>query len=86
MRIITNLNFDIIKEIGSEGANSQAFLAHDPQLNAEIVVKGIPIADFKGNIDNYFNESKILYAMKHPNIMEIHYSCQNDDTIFNAFS
>lgn len=82
MRITTELNFDIIHEIGSEGANSQAYYAYDPQLGANIVAKGIAKADFEGNIDNYFNESKILYAMKHPNIMEIYYSCQTHDTIF----
>ena len=32
------LNFDIIREIGQEGKNSQVFLAHDKQLDAEIVI------------------------------------------------
>ena len=41
-RIVTRLTFNIIRPIGNEGANSQTFLAFDPQLNAELVVKSIP--------------------------------------------
>lgn len=35
------LDFDEIKEIGQEGCNSKVFLAHDNQLDGEIVVKVI---------------------------------------------
>lgn len=35
----TELNFETTKEIGQEGKNSQVFLAHDKQLDGEIVVK-----------------------------------------------
>ena len=40
------LNFDIIGEIGQEGKNSQVFLAHDKQLDAEIVIKRIEKTKF----------------------------------------
>ena len=36
------LTFDVLKEIGQEGKNSQTFLVRDHQLDAEIVAKKIP--------------------------------------------
>lgn len=36
-----NLNFETLKEIGQEGKNSKVYLAHDKQLDGEIVVKKV---------------------------------------------
>ncbi|MET3209897.1 UNVERIFIED_CONTAM: serine/threonine protein kinase [Paenibacillus sp. PvR008] len=80
-QVITQLTFNFIREIGGEGANSKAFLAHDPQLDAEIVVKSIPKSDFQMKED-YFNESKMLYSGRHPNIMVINYACEDTDKIY----
>ena len=47
------LNFDIIGEIGQEGKNSQVFLAHDKQLDAEIVIKRIEKTKFTNSNEYY---------------------------------
>lgn len=36
------VSFDLRQEIGQEGANSNTYVAHDDQLDAEIVIKKIP--------------------------------------------
>ena len=53
------LDFDEIKEIGQEGRNSKVFLAHDNQLDGEIVIKEIAK---RRNIsyDEYFKEARLL--------------------------
>ena len=71
------LNFEYLKNIGSEGKNSQVHIAHDKQLDAEIVVKEIKKASFKDEAA-FFNEAKILYSSDHPNIVPIQYSCYDD--------
>lgn len=75
------LNFEYLKNIGSEGKNSQVHIAHDKQLDAEIVVKEIKKASFKDEAA-FFNEAKILYSSDHPNIVPIQYSCYDDANIF----
>lgn len=77
----TSLHFKLLEHIGSEGKNSQVFLAHDYQLNAEIVVKKILKTSFRDPA-TFFNEAKILYSSSHPNIVPIQYSCQDDDSIY----
>lgn len=79
--VITQLTFNLIEEIGGEGANSRTHLAHDPQLDATIVVKAITKFSFD-NQQEYFNESKMLYSSRHPNIMVINYACEDDDHIY----
>lgn len=77
----TSLHFKIISEIGSEGKNSTVHIAHDFQLDTEIVVKRISKSDF---IDNtkFFDEAKKLYSSNHPNIAQVQYSCQDDEFIY----
>ena len=58
--------FDLIKEIGPVGQNSRTYIAHDHQLNAEVVVKEI-LKQRLDSPDNFFDESKALYASAHPN-------------------
>ncbi|WKL03160.1 serine/threonine-protein kinase [Paenibacillus amylolyticus] len=79
--VITQLTFNLIQEIGGEGANSKTHLAHDPQLDATIVVKAMTKFSFK-NQQEYYNESKMLYSSRHPNIMVINYACEDDDHVY----
>ncbi|WP_017815236.1 serine/threonine-protein kinase [Paenibacillus shenyangensis] len=79
--ILTNLSLSLGEEIGGEGANSQAFLAYDPQLDSEIVVKVVPKATFTDQ-NKYFQESKLLYSSRHPNVMVINFASQDDDNIY----
>jgi serine/threonine protein kinase len=77
------LDFDEIKEIGQEGRNSKVFLAHDNQLDGEIVIKEIK----KNNSttpDEYFKEARLLYAQNHNNIVKVNYACEDDDNIYVA--
>jgi len=79
----TELNFETIREIGQEGKNSQVFLAHDKQLDGEIVVKKIE----KNKIINpteYYEEAKKLYASSHSNVVRVNYGCSDTDHVFIA--
>ena len=76
------IKFDIIREIGQEGKNSQVFLARDLHLNAEIVIKRVPKA--KLDKDQFFNESQLLHISSHPNVVPIRYACETEEYIFLA--
>lgn len=84
----TELKFKLVEKLGEdEGQNSSVYMALDPQLNAELVVKQVLkksiIEDYQ-SIDesNFYNESRILYDTKHPNIMEIRYASEDKDYIY----
>lgn len=79
---LAEVSFKLLKEIGHEGKNSSAFVAHDKQLDAEIVIKKVP--KDKLDIDTFFEESKILYLSSHPNVVQVHYACQDKDSIYIA--
>lgn len=77
------LDFDEIEEIGQEGRNSKVFLAHDNQLDGEIVIK--EITKQSGiSYDEYFKEARLLYAHNHNNIVKVNYACEDDDNIYIA--
>ena len=77
------LNFDLKTNIGQEGQNSEVFIAHDVQFDAEIVIKRIPKKDFTSSQD-YYKEAKCLYNSKHQNIVSVNYSCEDDEYIYIA--
>ena len=77
------VSFDLRTEIGQEGSNSTAYLAYDHQLDAEIVVKKIAKSALD-SVDVFFEESKILYLSSHPNVVPVHYACQDANNIFIA--
>lgn len=77
----TDLHFKILTDIGQEGKNSTVHIAHDYQLDTEIVVKKISKSDFTKDSD-FFDEAKKLYSSNHPNIAPIQYSCQDKDFIY----
>lgn len=77
------LNFETLKEIGQDGKNSNVYIAHDKQLDAEIVIKKIAKANFQDIID-YYTEAKQLYDSDHPNVVKIKYACEDDDFIYLA--
>jgi len=78
-----NLNFRIVREIGQAGKNSQVFVAHDLQLDGEIVIKKIQktAITYEGE---YYKEAKILYNHDHPNIVKVHYGCEDADYAYIA--
>lgn len=77
------VEFTKIAEIGQDGQNSKTFTARDHQLDADIVIKEIAKASLASPAI-YFAESKALYASAHPNVVQLHYACQNADHIFIA--
>lgn len=77
------LSFDLLEEIGQEGANSNAYLAYDHQLDAQIVIKKIA-KNSLDSIDTFFDESKILYLSSHPNVVPVYYGCQDAESIYIA--
>jgi serine/threonine protein kinase len=77
------LSFHIVDEIGQEGKNSRVFTATDIQLNANIVVKKMIKTDFS-SVDDFFLEASFLYLSSHPNVVPIHYACQDTEHIYLA--
>lgn len=79
----TQLNFETKSEIGQEGRNSKVFLAHDKQLDGEIVVKRIEKSKIP-NASDYYNEAKVLYNSLHNNIVRVNYGYSDNDYIYIA--
>ena len=77
------VSFEYRKEIGQDGANSRAFIAHDRYLDALLVVKEIPKGRFS-HPDLFFNESRVLYKATHPHVVQIQYACECDQNIYLA--
>ncbi len=77
------LDFEPIKEIGHQGRNSTVYLAHDKQLDAELVIKKIE----KNKIPNpaeFYTEAKRLYDSEHQHVVQIKYACEDSDHIYLA--
>jgi eukaryotic-like serine/threonine-protein kinase len=77
------ITFDLVQEIGQDGRNSRTYICHDHQLNAQIVMKEIRKTSLDST-ENFFDESKALYASAHPNVVQIHYACEDDENIYLA--
>ena len=80
---LKEVSFRLDKEIGQEGANSKTYIAHDEQLDAEIVIKKVPHSGV-GSVDQYFEESRILYMSAHPNVVQVYYACKDASHIYIA--
>lgn len=76
------LSFTLNNQIGS-GGEAEVHLATDHQLDAQIVIKKIPKANFT-DIDKFFEESKKLYLTTHHNIVKILYGSQDNDFVYLA--
>ena len=77
------VSFNLGDEIGGEGKNSRTYKAHDPQLSADIVIKQISKSSIQ-NPAEYFSESRALYASSHPNVVQVHYACEDAGFIYLA--
>jgi serine/threonine protein kinase len=77
------INFQKQREIGQQGRNSHTYISYDPQLDAEIVTKQVRKADLNSS-NNFFDESRALYASAHPNVVQIYYACEDADYIYLA--
>ena len=77
------VSFELRTEIGHAGTNSKVHVAHDEQLDAEIVIKKIAKSALD-SVGEFFEESRILYLTSHPNVVPVHYACQDADHIYIA--
>lgn len=79
---ITSLDFERKFDVSNgQGKNSEVFVAWDPQLNMDIVIKQVDKSDF-GDPDAYFNEARILNTASHPNVVPINYATYDNDYIY----
>ncbi|KAA6472269.1 serine/threonine-protein kinase [Bacillus swezeyi] len=80
----TILKLKFKKEIGGvEGKNSTVYIAYDPQLDTDLVIKKISKTEFS-KVEAYFTEAQMLYSTQHPNIMPIKYASQDSEYIYIA--
>lgn len=77
-----DLEFASIRDIGGEGKNGTTHLCRDAQMDADIVVKRMEKARL--DTEQYFEEARLLYKGRHPNVVPLHYACQDDDAIYIA--
>ena len=77
----TNFDFEIIKDIKSEGVNSSLYLVRDLQVGSNFILKQIDKKALK-EPEKYFEESKKIYKLKHPNIMNIHSASYDNEYIY----
>jgi eukaryotic-like serine/threonine-protein kinase len=78
------LSLDRWKRIGeSEGRNSEVWIARDTQLDQVLILKKITKKSLdQQKVDDYFSEAKILNESRHPHIMPIYYSAEDDDNVY----
>jgi len=81
MQISTNFNFEVIEKINSEGVNSALYIVEDKQLGSRFILKQIDKKKFK-EFERYFDESKKVYNLKHPNIISINTASYDDEYIY----
>lgn len=81
MQISTNFNFEVIEKINSEGVNSALYIVEDKQLGSRFILKQIDKKNFK-EFERYFDESKKVYNLKHPNIISINTASHDDEYIY----
>ena len=77
----TNFDFEIIKDIKSEGVNSSLYLVRDLQVGSNFILKQIDKKSLK-EPEKYFEESKKIYKLKRPNIMNIHSASYDKEYIY----
>ena len=81
MYISPNFNLEIIEKINSEGVNSALYLVKDVQLGSIFILKQISKNNFRDG-GKYFEESKKIYNLKHPNIIPINTASYDEEYIY----
>lgn len=83
-QVKAQLSLDQWKNTGGvEGKNSDVWIARDTQLDQVMILKKITKESLdRQNVLDYFSEAKILNESKHPHIMPIIYSAEDDKNIY----
>ncbi len=76
------VTFKKIRDIGGNGQNSNVFLSHDVNLNANIALK--EVSKKSDDYKTFFEEARNLYLSSHPNIVQINYACEDNDNVYIA--
>lgn len=74
------IDFEYIKDLPNQGANSLVFLGRDKQLNHDLVYKKIR-RDSMNPID-YFKEASLIYANRHQYVVSVNYGCYDDEFVY----
>lgn len=79
----STVRFNLDKEIGLEGKNSQVFIGHDKHLNAQVAIKRIDLnKTAQKPLDDYFLEAQTLYMSSHPNVVQILYASFDENYVY----
>lgn len=81
MQISTRINLKILKKIDSEGVNSALYIVEDTQLGSKFILKQIDKKNLK-EYERYFEESKKICSLNHPNIISIKHASYDDNYIY----
>lgn len=82
-KVLAELKFDLLQEIGHEGKNSNVWTADEKQFDAIIAVKKIQKKDFV-DFNEYYLEAKKLYSSEHQNVVQVKYACEDLENIYIA--
>jgi serine/threonine protein kinase len=81
MRIDGTISYTRVKQIGiGQGMNSTVYLADDPQLGGQVAAKEIEKTRFV-NAASYFDETQVMFAVAHDNVIRVQYACQTPEII-----
>lgn len=81
MRVDGTISYERVREIGKgQGMNSIVYLADDPQLGGRVAAKEMEKSRF-ANPAAYFDETQVIFAVAHDNVIEVKYACQTPDII-----
>lgn len=72
MDVVSTYAYTKIRQVGiDQGKNSSVFLALDPQLGGEVVVKEIEKNSLGRNCRDFFAEAKVMFQSEHHNVVAI---------------
>lgn len=80
---LADVSFNWIRDLDEQGCFSRVYLAHDNNLDHDLVIKEIP-KDPSSTPEEYFAEARLVYKYNHPNIVQIQYAAQCDKNVYIA--
>jgi len=79
------ITYQRLRELGvGQGMNSVVHLAYDPILRRNIAVKEIQKSKFGNHFDSYCHEARVMFAAADPNIVDLEFVCETNDSIVLA--
>ncbi|BCB03515.1 serine/threonine-protein kinase [Bacillus sp. KH172YL63] len=82
-QVKAHLSLDKWRNIGEEGKNSDVWIARDKQLEQVLILKKITKKSLDQQlVEDYFAEAKILNESRHPHIMPVYYSAEDNENVY----